>query len=300
MKNIDFVVTYVDSQDPEWRIGYNKMCERKGVLKILSANRYREWNTLKFIFRGVDKCMPWIRNVYLVVQRQSQIPSWVNTDNVKVVFHSDIIPERYLPIYNSTGIELFLYKIPGLAEKFLYANDDMIPLSDLSPSDFYDKEDNPKLCCVKREFNKNSSQYMHHLHNGLSLVCEILGEKIPENYIITTGHSIAPMLKSTWELLWREKSSNLSMSISPFRTHDNINQDVAQFMQILTNKYTTSIRNTKYMEMKDIESVCKNIEESNSQILCINDQDSISYEYAKKQITTSFMRRFPSKSKYEK
>ncbi len=45
-----------------------------------------------------------------------------------IITHKDIIPEIYLPTFNSLCIELYLYNIPNLSNNFIYFNDDMIVL----------------------------------------------------------------------------------------------------------------------------------------------------------------------------
>ena len=55
-------------------------------------------------------------------------PPWLNEANlrVKVVRHGEIMPAAVRPCFNAVAIEHFLCRIPGLAEHFLYANDDMM------------------------------------------------------------------------------------------------------------------------------------------------------------------------------
>ena len=67
-----------------------------------------------------------MENVFLLVSGETQVPSWVDRSVVNVVLHKDIIPERFLPTFNSTTIEMFMHRIPGLGEEFLYFNDDMV------------------------------------------------------------------------------------------------------------------------------------------------------------------------------
>ena len=45
------------------------------------------------------------------------------------------MPQQCLPTFNSTTIEMFLPKIPDLAEHFIYGNDDMYPMAPSQPSD---------------------------------------------------------------------------------------------------------------------------------------------------------------------
>lgn len=99
--------------------------------------------------------MKFIHNVYLVVATGSQVPEWVHSTDIKVVFHRDIIPEKYLPTFNSTTIEMFLCKIKGLSEHFIYFNDDMFPVKEHIIRDFF-IDGKPVYELVKRKTCTNS------------------------------------------------------------------------------------------------------------------------------------------------
>jgi len=63
--DIDFVVTWVDSSDPEWQ---KKFASYRDMLKNSSEIgeiRYKEHNTLRYWFRGVEKFAPWVRKIPL-------------------------------------------------------------------------------------------------------------------------------------------------------------------------------------------------------------------------------------------
>ena len=49
------------------------------------------------------------------------------------------MPNFLLPCFNSVTIEMYVHKIPGLAEKYLLANDDMFFASPLEPSFFFQR-----------------------------------------------------------------------------------------------------------------------------------------------------------------
>src|SRR5438445_117204 len=81
---------------------------------------------------------PFVRNVYLVTMDQT--PAWLNVDHPKltVVSHSDIYADRAaLPTFNSSSIETQLHHIDGLAEHFLYFNDDVFLGRPCSWQDFF-------------------------------------------------------------------------------------------------------------------------------------------------------------------
>ena len=297
--DIDLVITYVDSSDRAWMRQHREVCEKAGRDVPASPVRYRSWNTLKYIFRGVERCMPWIRRIHLIVERESQVPKWVRRDWVNVVLHPFIIPLEYLPTYNSTCIEMFMYRIPGLAEHFLYANDDMIPLNPLSPSDFFDDEGNPKLKRTDRIYTQRMGLYAHHLHNGEALVRRLLSMRPRRSGITRTGHNIAPMLVSTWAMLWDKAGGDIRRSLSTFRTARNINQELAAYWHLLTDSYTAAERTAKYMDFADVGRVCDAITGTDAQLICINDNKCDNYKYAKRKVTEAFEKKFPDKSRYE-
>ena len=83
--------------------------------------------------------MPWIRNIYIVMSiSESQIPKWLNIENerVHIVWDWEIVPREYLPVFNSNVIDLYIPRIEGLSERYLYACDDYIVMKDLKPDDF--------------------------------------------------------------------------------------------------------------------------------------------------------------------
>ncbi len=73
-EKVDFVILWVDGNDPEWQASKAKYTADKG--RDASANRYREWENLKYWFRGVEKFAPWVNNVYFVTC--GHYPEWLN------------------------------------------------------------------------------------------------------------------------------------------------------------------------------------------------------------------------------
>ncbi len=140
----DIVVTYVDNQDPKWQAEYNKYKQLENIdesnEQTNSAIRFRDTGTFRYFFRSVEKYMPWINNVYLIVQDERQVPFWIDRNKVKVVYHRDYIPEELLPTFNSNTIEFFLYRIPELANNYILANDDTFAFNDIPETFFFDSD----------------------------------------------------------------------------------------------------------------------------------------------------------------
>ena len=100
--SIDFVVLWVDGNDPQWQAKKQKYSPHH--VGDQSAARYRDWETLKYWFRGVAKYAPWVKTVHFVTD--GQIPPWLNVDNPRIhtVTHADFMPESALPVFNSSAI----------------------------------------------------------------------------------------------------------------------------------------------------------------------------------------------------
>ena len=125
---IDLVYLWVDGNDPCGRLKKMNCClptgrwipKRRG-----SAVLSRTTNCAIPAF-GPERYAPWIRRVYIApTTRRPRLGYVESLARVQVVSHREIMPAEILPVFNSCTIELFLPRIPGLAEHFLYANDDI-------------------------------------------------------------------------------------------------------------------------------------------------------------------------------
>uniref|UniRef100_A0AAV2J081 N-acetylglucosamine-1-phosphotransferase subunits alpha/beta n=1 Tax=Knipowitschia caucasica TaxID=637954 RepID=A0AAV2J081_KNICA len=104
----------------------------------ISASRFEDNEELRYSLRSVEKHAPWVRHIFVVTN--GQIPSWLNLDNprVTVVAHQDIfLNQSHLPTFSSPSIETHIHRIPGLSQKFIYLNDDVMFGKDVWPDDFY-------------------------------------------------------------------------------------------------------------------------------------------------------------------
>ncbi|WP_233289392.1 stealth conserved region 3 domain-containing protein [Kitasatospora sp. MBT63] len=89
---------------------------------------------------------PWVRHVHLVTD--DQVPHWLDTSwpGLTVVSHRELFADGGArPVFNSHAIEARLHLIPGLAEHFLYFNDDMFLGRPLSPQLFFHGNGLPKV-----------------------------------------------------------------------------------------------------------------------------------------------------------
>lgn len=138
---IDVVYTWVDDGDERW------MRKKESVLRehgraprsdLATSSRFRNRDELRYSMRSLAMYVDFVRNVYLVTD--DQVPDWLDTSHggVTVVDHREIFgDEGRLPTFNSHAIECRLHKIDGLAEHYLYVNDDVFFGRHIAPDLFF-------------------------------------------------------------------------------------------------------------------------------------------------------------------
>lgn len=135
--DIDIVLPWVDNEDPQWQAAFRQWLPANTEGLDVSEPRYRNWHLLRYWFRGVEQFAPWVRKIHFITN--GQLPKWLNTQHPKlhIVKHSDILPEDALPCFSSHPLELNMHRIEGLAEHFVYFNDDIFFTAPTDPSAFF-------------------------------------------------------------------------------------------------------------------------------------------------------------------
>lgn len=105
------------------------------LISDCAEERHGGWDTLPYIFRGIEAFMPWVCRVHLVIGER--LPEWLDASysirniacpTLHVVRLVDYVPTEYLPTCNVNTIALNLHRIPELSEQFICFSDDMFPL----------------------------------------------------------------------------------------------------------------------------------------------------------------------------
>lgn len=139
---IDVVYTWVDDSDPEfvrerakWLSGVRGSDGYRPA--SIDPARFQSRDELKYSLRSIETYAPWVNHIWIVTNGQK--PTWLDLDSPKVsiVPHDEIIPRKFLPTFNSHVIETCLHRIPGLAEHYLYFNDDVFLTRSVGPEYFF-------------------------------------------------------------------------------------------------------------------------------------------------------------------
>ena len=68
---VDIVITWVNGNDKKWKESFYKYSALYDGDK--REVRYRDWDLLRYWFRGIDKFAPWVRKIHFVTE--GHIPS---------------------------------------------------------------------------------------------------------------------------------------------------------------------------------------------------------------------------------
>ncbi len=327
---IDFVVLWVDSSDPGWRATYRERLQ-SGGRNLDAPCRYRDWDLLKFWFRGVGQYAPWVRKVHLVVSAQSQIPAWLNVhaDRLAITLHRDFIPDGYLPTFSTRPIELNLHRIAGLADQFVYFNDDMFLVKPARPGDFF-RGDLP--CDVGLLSDIPPFRYNNVLFNARVVICQHFGKSglvsgKPSNWLnarygwrflaslpywlrsgITgfhTPHLPVAYRKETFADVWNAEQVLLHETCGrPFRSLADVNQQVMRWWRLASNAFraTNMDRFGCTISLRGRESealVRKCVLASNYSIVCVNDNELTDFTALRQPVRRIFEELLPKRSEFE-
>ena len=335
-ETIDFVVPWVDCSDSEWINSYNYYRPEK---PIQDKARFRDWGLFRYWFRCVERYAPWVNKVYLITN--GKFPDWINPDCRKLVLvkHSDYIPHKYLPTFNSKTIELNLGRIEDLSEQFVYFNDDTFINAPVS-ADYYFKDGLPcdynfesvyrnpsyskdnkfgidldmfcDIAVLNRHFNRRDvvrhdwkKWYGKHLWGKPLLFSLLLFNRVKfEGF--TLYHHEQPMLKSVFQEIWEKEESILDESCSRFRSIASLNQYIIRYWQFASNRFYPVKKKGlayHYYNKEIVDDLIKNLKEDHFQSICINDSPYCSendFKYSSEKIRNAFEEKFPYISMFEK
>lgn len=337
---IDIVIPWVDGSDPEWQSEFKKYRSLATGRDDNSEIRYRDWDNLQYLFRGIEKFAPWVRKVHFITTGQK--PKWLNLQAEKLNFvrHEDFIPKEWLPTFSVRPIELNLHRIEGLSEQFIYFNDDYFLLRPVKPERFFrgsagDPARTNFLPCdmaildtlpmggprghmlmndmnvVIRHFRKNSVlknnlwKFMNPRYGGQLL------RSIPlMPFSVFPGfrnhHMPQAFLKSTFREVWEAEESLLrEVSSHRFRDITDVNQYMFRFWQFMSGKFhpTNIVKGTCRYTLSDCDAdkLATAIRVQKSEILVMADSENVSdFRALVTKINAAFDCILPEKSSFEK
>lgn len=309
--DIDLVYLWVNGNDPQWLAKRNACIGKTEEKSAVNCDgRYADNDELKYSLRSIEKYAPWVRRIFIVTD--NQVPVWLDTANpkVRIVDHKEIMPDVCLPCFNSAVIEHFLYRIPGLAEHFIYANDDMFINKPVTPETFFGKDGLPIVRFNRRPFRKwtllfkekvqgkRLSNYVQTIRNS----AELVEKKYGKYYGGKTHHNIDAYLRSDYEHAAKVFEDEIRTTLpNHVRSENDIQRNIYSYVALAEKRahlhYVT--QRTSFRLHIQNESHYGKLERYNPILFCMNDS-----QYAKdcdrKRAAAFLDKRFPEKSQYEK
>lgn len=312
---IDFVITWVDGSDEEWLAEKRAFAEGQDFIEKPSSTkkqtfaenqplfekqpfiekprfdssdlRFRnDFDFLKYWFRGVEKFAPWVNRIFFITA--GHLPDWLNLQHpkLKIIRHSDFIPQEFLPTFNSHTIENNLYRITELSENFVYFNDDFYLLRRTRPEDFFKEGqyqgktqllpraffseniliNNPcrdifpyiqmnNMALVNQDYDKRSFYKLHktkayNIKYGIFNLRNFLLQPWREFSLIYDPHCAIAYKKSTFQAVWQKHNKELTeASLRRFRSDRDVSHLVFYYTQLLDGKFIPRSANFSHHTM---------------------------------------------------
>lgn len=265
MEKIDLVVPYVNNKDELWRKIFVEYCithNLKEKIVDMGTDRYEDIGLINYQLKLINKNMPWVNNIYLLLMNREQAPKYLPS-NVKIIYHAAFIPQKFLPTFNSTTIEMFLWNIKDLGEYFIYANDDMLPMKPLKPSDFFTEDNHIKIEWWNEDIREVYNLFRRQCYNSYCHTLIRLNKRLEKNKFIRPAHSFTPMIKSHCKQAYNLLEDLITKHIRAFRTEYQYNQYIYPIFEKYIYGTCDSEIDFLYTQLKD------NID-LNHDIVCLN------------------------------
>ena len=328
--DIDIIIPWVDGSDPEWQQEFKKYAALEMGRDNNTEIRYRDWDNMQYLFRGIEKFAPWVRKVHLITTGQK--PKWLNLNAPKLNFvrHEDFIPREYLPTFSVRPIELNLHRIEGLAEQFVYFNDDYFLLRPVKPERFFRNGlpcdmavldtlpmGGPRghmmmndVSLVNRHFDKNrvlknNTLKWLKLKYGSQLMRTIALMSFSVFPGFRNHHMPQAFLKNTFREVWEVEEPLLrEVSSHRFRDITDVNQYVFRFWQLMSGKFhpVNIVKDSCRFNLtdRDLDNLTTAIRTQKREILVTADSEDVSdFNGMVAQINAAFDAILPEKSSFE-
>lgn len=220
---VDVVYTWVNHRDPHWQSLYQRTID-EGVLpeglhsSVNDMARFQNRDELRYSINSIRKYAPWVRNIFIVTN--CELPDWAaDEEKIIAVSHGAIFPKATdLPTFNAFAIEACLHRVPGIAEHFVYFNDDFFLLRPVSIEDFFPADGEMSVFLSKHDMPEKWTENLRPIEYSMLNVREILSQRFGINPQRKLEHAPYPLLKSMMFKIEEEYSELLAKTRShPFR-----------------------------------------------------------------------------------
>ncbi|KAJ3438520.1 hypothetical protein M0812_17710 [Anaeramoeba flamelloides] len=109
------------------------------------ANRYNY--ELQYSLRSIDKYLPWVNKIYILMNSGADLPYWIKKDypsKIRIIDQCELFESKeYCPSDNTFAAYSVAHRIPGLANKFILLDHDFFFNQPVTRDYFYTIDDLP-------------------------------------------------------------------------------------------------------------------------------------------------------------
>jgi hypothetical protein len=283
---IDIVYTWVDGNDPDWLERKNKSLAALGKQQIntiaTNASRFISRDELKYSLRSIAAYAPWVRRIFLVTD--DQLPPWLDDTQpgLTVISHRKLFGDTgVLPTFNSHAIESRLHLIPGLAEHFIYFNDDMFLGRPVDPTAFFHANGIAKFFQSKAQLEAGPATIFDAPvtaagKNNRTHIAELFGRGITQKM----QHVPYPLQKSVLEEIERTLPERVrETSEHPFRHPGDVSipSSLQHYWAFLTKRAVPGVIKYTYADLAHPSTPVQLaflLARRHCDVFCLNDTDS--------------------------
>lgn len=266
---IDIVIPWVNPFDEEWKKDFYYWKEHETGDK--SEGRFRDCNTLKYVLRSIAENCPWCRYVFLILAKPSQIPTWLNVknDKLKIIYHNEFIPEKYLPTFNSSLINVFIPTINELSENYIFCNDDTFFTKSMTDTFFF--KNNKPVYNIKEITQYENSAFGMLIQQDVTFLSKVLNTRTKafDTFHLPTSYNkkIASFILFLLEPYLDDIFSN-----SKFRQLKNINEYIFYYACIHLNFFSSNESSRGCLYFFEKNNIRYNFDYP---MICINERGEI-------------------------
>ena len=278
--DIDMVFSWVDGTDIEFQRARARRMQSYVVGEGDDhAARFRQIDELRYALRSVYLFAPWVRRIFIATD--SPTPAWL-ADHPKVtVVRSEefFVDPSVLPTHNSHAVEAQLHHIPGIAEHFLYSNDDMFFGRPVSPDMFFSPGGVTKFIEATTRIGLGSSNPQRSgFENAARVNRALLADRFGVTITRHLEHSAAPLTRrvmSELESVFADEFVRTSASRFRSATDVSVTNSLYHYYALLTgNAVLQTDAKVKYVDTtmrSGLVSMQKLLAKRNVDMFCLND-----------------------------
>jgi len=278
--DVDMVFSWVDGSSSEFQ--RQRAARMKGYVVgdgDDNAARYRQVDELRYALRSVHMYAPWVRRIFIATD--SPTPEWLADHPKMTIVRSEefFADPSVLPTHNSHAVEAQLHRIPGLAEHFLYSNDDMFFGRPVTPELFFSGGGVSRFVESGVRIGSGPAHVDRSGHdNGLRVNRALLKERFGRVITLDLEHCATPLRRSVASELEREFAEDYARTAaSRFRsaTDISVTNSLYHYYALATGRavITTEPR-TRYVQTTQLDSLRtmeRLVSRRDTDMFCLND-----------------------------